>query len=164
MLKSKQSNFLTKHTHSLLVFSLIKLRNKSKSAQTSTPSPQPPSPSPPPPPPTPSQPTSPAELAAAEPTADPATEPAVSPSPSSPPPTQIPSEVQLIEPNQGKSSTSNGELSPTPDSTNQPAADQSSGQFLRPSPSETSLTRSRSLNYPPKAKHSPDCKDNPYKF
>lgn len=36
--------------------------------------------------------------------------------------------------------------------------------FLRPSPSETSLTRSRSLILPTKTKHSPDCKDNPYKF
>lgn len=36
--------------------------------------------------------------------------------------------------------------------------------FLRPSPSETSLTRSLSLNFPPLPKHSPDCKDNPYKF
>lgn len=36
--------------------------------------------------------------------------------------------------------------------------------FLRASPSETSLTRSRSLNFPPLPKHSPDCKDNPYKF
>lgn len=36
--------------------------------------------------------------------------------------------------------------------------------FLRPSPSETSLTRSRSLSFPPKPKHSPDCKDNPYKL
>lgn len=36
--------------------------------------------------------------------------------------------------------------------------------FLRPSPSETSLTRSRSLEFPTKPKHSPDCKDNPYKL
>lgn len=36
--------------------------------------------------------------------------------------------------------------------------------FLRPSPSETSLTRSRSLIIPKLPKHSPDCKDNPYKF
>lgn len=36
--------------------------------------------------------------------------------------------------------------------------------FLRPSPSELSLTRSRSLNFPPLPKHSPDCKDNPFKF
>lgn len=36
--------------------------------------------------------------------------------------------------------------------------------FLRPSPSETSLTRSRSLQFPSKAKHSPDCKANPYKL
>lgn len=36
--------------------------------------------------------------------------------------------------------------------------------LLRPSPSETSLTRSRSLVFPPLPKHSPDCKDNPYKF
>lgn len=36
--------------------------------------------------------------------------------------------------------------------------------FLRPSPSETSLTRSQSLSFPPKPKHSPDCKDNPYKL
>lgn len=39
-----------------------------------------------------------------------------------------------------------------------------SNTFLRPSPSETSLTRSRSLQFPPKPKHSPDCKDNPYKL
>lgn len=39
-----------------------------------------------------------------------------------------------------------------------------SKSFLGPSPSETSLTRSRSLNFPPLPKHSPDCKDNPYKF
>lgn len=36
--------------------------------------------------------------------------------------------------------------------------------ILQPSPSEASLTRSRSLNFPPLPKHSPDCKDNPYKF
>lgn len=36
--------------------------------------------------------------------------------------------------------------------------------FLRPSPSETSFTRTRSLNLPPKVKHSPDCKDNPEKL
>lgn len=35
---------------------------------------------------------------------------------------------------------------------------------LRPSPSETSLTRSRSLQFPTKPKHSPDCKDNPCKL
>ncbi|XP_031625698.1 FMRFamide receptor [Contarinia nasturtii] len=40
----------------------------------------------------------------------------------------------------------------------------STHSFLRPSPSETSLTRSRSLQFPPKPKHSPDCKDNPYKL
>lgn len=36
--------------------------------------------------------------------------------------------------------------------------------FLRPSPSETSFTRSRSLEFPAKPKHSPDCKDNPCKL
>lgn len=36
--------------------------------------------------------------------------------------------------------------------------------LLRPSPSETSLTRSRSLEFPTQPKHSPDCKDNPYKL
>lgn len=37
--------------------------------------------------------------------------------------------------------------------------------YLRPSPSETSLTRSQSLSFPSKQiKHSPDCKDNPYKL
>lgn len=40
----------------------------------------------------------------------------------------------------------------------------STHSFLRPSPSETSLTRSRSLQFPPKPKHSIDCKDNPYKL
>lgn len=34
--------------------------------------------------------------------------------------------------------------------------------LLQPSPSETSLQRSRSLTLPPRTKHSPDCKDNPY--
>lgn len=43
-------------------------------------------------------------------------------------------------------------------------ANSNTTSFLRPSPSETSLTRSRSLNFPAKPKHSPDCKDNPYKF
>ena len=38
----------------------------------------------------------------------------------------------------------------------------STHSFLRPSPSETSLTRSRSLQFPSKPKHSPDCKANPY--
>lgn len=38
------------------------------------------------------------------------------------------------------------------------------GPLLRPSPSETSLTRSRSLEFPTQPKHSPDCKDNPYKL
>lgn len=36
--------------------------------------------------------------------------------------------------------------------------------LLRPSPSETSLARSRSLEFPSQPKHSPDCKDNPYKL
>lgn len=36
--------------------------------------------------------------------------------------------------------------------------------LLHPSPSETSFTRTRSLNLPPKIKHSPDCKDNPVKL
>lgn len=36
--------------------------------------------------------------------------------------------------------------------------------LLRPSPSETSLSRSRSLEFPALPKHSPDCKDNPYKL
>lgn len=40
----------------------------------------------------------------------------------------------------------------------------SSNCFLIPSPSETSLTRSRSLILPSMPKHSPDCKDNPHKF
>lgn len=39
-----------------------------------------------------------------------------------------------------------------------------SNPCLRPSPSETSLTRSRSLEFPAQPKHSPDCKDNPYKL
>lgn len=36
--------------------------------------------------------------------------------------------------------------------------------LLRPSPSETSLARSRSLEFPTQPKHSPDCKDNPCKL
>lgn len=39
-----------------------------------------------------------------------------------------------------------------------------SSPFLRPSPSETSLSRSRSLEFIAQPKHSPDCKDNPYKL
>lgn len=63
-----------------------------------------------------------------------------------------------------KTSATNGELLPHHNAANEMDDNNPTGTFLRPSPSETSLTRSRSLNYPPKAKHSPDCKDNPYKF
>lgn len=55
-----------------------------------------------------------------------------------------------------RATTNDDEAMAKPDSTNTNA-------FLRPSPSETSLlSRSRSLQFPPKPKHSPDCKDNPY--
>lgn len=46
----------------------------------------------------------------------------------------------------------------------QPNHQHTADWLLQPSPSETSLTRSRSLTLPPKTKHSPDCKDNPVKF
>lgn len=64
----------------------------------------------------------------------------------------------------GKSEMSPPTISDSCEQTIEASDPKSIRPFLRPSPSETSLTRSRSLEFPALPKHAPDCKDNPYKL
>ncbi|XP_055294798.1 neuropeptides capa receptor-like isoform X2 [Sitodiplosis mosellana] len=85
-----------------------------------------------------------------------------------PPPVMKIDEVQDEKPSSTeelKGTTEPDEATPDPDKSSvKRDSTISTHSFLRPSPSETSLTRSRSLQFPPKPKHSPECKHNPYKL